>query len=100
MSTKDQHNVGTPEKLRGQQTGFGGNPDQNREEMDETPALRGARKGTNKMFSDPSSQHVSSDSTKPRSNSPSTPAMNTPAKGKGGGEATFKRRLERNRRKS
>ena len=38
---KDQHKVGTPKKPRGQQTGFAGNPDQNREEVEKTPALRG-----------------------------------------------------------
>ena len=37
---KDQHKVGTPLKPRGQQTGFAGNPDQNRKEMEKTPALR------------------------------------------------------------
>ena len=30
---KDQHKAGIPPKPRGQQTGFAGNPDQNREEM-------------------------------------------------------------------
>ena len=37
MARKDQHKVGTPLKPRGQQTGFAGNPDQNREEMKKTP---------------------------------------------------------------
>ena len=71
---KDQHNVGTPEKPRGQQTGFKGNPDQNREEVDNTPALRGNRKKGNKMFSDPSRQHTG-DSVRPSTNRPSTPGM-------------------------
>ena len=71
---KDQHNVGTPEKPRGQQTGFAGNPDQNREEKDETPALRGSRKNNNKMFGDASRQHTG-DSVRPSTNRPSTPGM-------------------------
>ena len=41
---KAQHKVGTPAKPRGQQTGFAGNPDQNREQMSKTPALRGRLK--------------------------------------------------------
>ena len=71
---KDQHKVGTPRKPRGQQTGFAGNPDQNREEIDETPALRGSRKKTNKMFGDASRQHTGSAVT-PSTNRPSTPGM-------------------------
>lgn len=98
MGKKDQHNVGTPEKLRGQQTGFAGHPDQNREEMDETPAVRGNRVGTNKLATDPSAQHIGSDPVSPGSNTPSTPGMNTPAKGESGGEGVFKRRLEKSRK--
>jgi hypothetical protein len=71
---KDQHNVGTPEKPRGQQTGFAGNPDQNREETEKTPALRGSRKKGNKMFGDASRQHTGSSAT-PSTNRPSTPGM-------------------------
>ncbi len=69
---KDQHKAGTPEKPRGQQTGFAGNPDQNREEMEKTPALRGRRKKENKMFGDSSEQHVAANPATPSSNSPST----------------------------
>jgi hypothetical protein len=94
---KDQHTVGTPAKPRGQQTGFAGNPDQNREAMEETPALRGRRKVENKMFGDASQQHIGSDATKPSTNSPSTPAMNTPAKSEAGGVGIFKQRLARTR---
>lgn len=72
---KDQHKVGTPPKPRGQQTGFAGNPDQNRERKGETPALRGARKKGNRMFSDASEQHIGSDSVTPSTNRPSTPGM-------------------------
>ena len=71
---KDTHKVGTPEKPRGQQTGFAGNPDQNRQEVDDTPALRGNRKKGNKMFADQSRQH-SGDSVRPSTNRPSTPGM-------------------------
>ena len=73
MATKkDQHKAGIPSKPRGQQTGFAGNPDQNREEMEKTPALRGRRKKANKMFGDASEQHVSSNPANPSTNSPST----------------------------
>jgi hypothetical protein len=96
---RDTHKVGIPSKPRGQQTGYAGNPDQNREEMDETPALRGRRKSANKMFADKSSQHVGSDSTKPRTNQPSTPAM-TPStpKGQSTAERSFKQRLAKKRK--
>ena len=69
---KDQHKVGTPRKPRGQQTGFAGNPDQNREETEKTPALRGRRKKANKMFADASEQHVASSPVTPSTNAPST----------------------------
>jgi hypothetical protein len=72
---KDQHKAGIPAKPRGQQTGFAGNPDQNREEIEKTPALRGRMKKKNKMFSDASEQHVGSSSVTPSTNSPSTPGM-------------------------
>ena len=71
---KDQHKAGTPEKPRGQQTGFAGNPDQNREETEKTPALRGRRKNENKMFGDASEQHVATNPANPSTNSPSTVA--------------------------
>jgi hypothetical protein len=91
---KDQHKVGTPQKPRGQQTGFAGNPDQNREEMKDTPALRGRRKGASKMFADQSAQHVGGDAATPRSNTSSVPAaMPTGTKlGETGGERVFKKR--------
>lgn len=89
---KDQHKVGTPSKPRGQQTGFAGNPDQNRQEMDATPALRGSRKKTNKMFADASEQHIGGDSVTPMTNRPSTPAMRPLTKSDSPGERVFKRR--------
>jgi hypothetical protein len=73
-TSKDQHKAGTPAKPRGQQTGFAGNPDQNREEMEKTPALRGRRKKDNKYFGDSSEQHVASNPANPSTNSPSTVA--------------------------
>jgi hypothetical protein len=75
MAKKDQHKAGIPPKPRGQQTGFAGNPDQNREEIEKTPALRGRRKSANKMFGDASRQHTGSSAVTPSTNSPSTPGM-------------------------
>jgi hypothetical protein len=96
---KDQHKVGAPAKPRGQQTGFAGNPDQNRQAMKETPALRGRRKSANKFFADKSAQQETGDAVSPRSNQPSTPAMNSAQhKGESGGERVFKRRLARGRK--
>lgn len=71
-SKKDQHKAGVPSKPRGQQTGFAGNPDQNREEMKNTPAVRGRRKDENKMFGDASEQQVGSNAVTPSTNAPST----------------------------
>jgi len=94
MATKkDQHKVGTPAKPRGQQMGFAGNPDQNREAEKETPARLGKRPRSNKMAADVSAQNVSSNPVTPRTTSPSTPAMNVGTKGDSGGERVFKRRL-------
>ena len=73
MATKkDQHKAGTPPKPRGQQTGFAGNPDQNREEMKKTPPLRGRLKKGSEMFGDASEQHIAGDAVTPSTNSPST----------------------------
>ena len=69
---KDQRKVGAPRKPRGQQTGFAGNPDQNREEMKKTPALRGRLKKGSEMFGDASEQHIAADAVTPSTNSPST----------------------------
>ena len=91
---KDQHKAGIPKKPRGQQTGFAGNPDQNREEITKTPALRGRRKKENKMFADASEQHVASNPVNPSTNAPST-VTNVGPKSPQGGERAFKRRLER-----
>jgi hypothetical protein len=40
--------------------------------MEKTPALRGRRKGQNKMFADASEQHVASNPATPSTNAPST----------------------------
>ena len=90
---KDQHKVGAPEKPRGQQTGFAGNPDKNQEEKRNTPALRGRRKAANEMFADESSQQTGTDATKPRSVAPSIPAQTGSGHvGETGGEIAFKKR--------
>ena len=95
MSSKEkQSKVGRSTKLRGQQTGFAGNPDQNREAKKETPALRGRRKAASDMFEDESKQHMGSDAATPRSNTPSVPAAaptNVPL-GESSGERAFKQR--------
>jgi hypothetical protein len=96
---KDQHNVGTPEKLRGQQTGFGGNPDQNREEMKNTPAINAPSKEADQMFEDKSLNNIGGDAVTPRTNSPSTPAIKTMNKvGESSGEKVFKQRLAERRK--
>jgi hypothetical protein len=95
---RDQHKVGIPAKPRGQQMGVAGAPDQNREAKADTPAVSGRRKNANKMFADKSSQHVATDASKPSTNSPSIPAMNTAKrKGESGGERVFKARLKTKR---
>lgn len=99
MSSKkeQQQKAGRPQKPRGQQTGFAGNPDQNREAMKDTPALRGRRKASNEMFGDESRQHVGNDAATPRSNTPSLPAAMPVGKklGESGGEKEFKARSKR-----
>ena len=90
-SKEHQHTVGIPAKRRGQQMGRAGNPDQNREVVEQTPALRGRLKKATKMFADESSQQISSSAATPRTNSPSTPAMNTGGHpGETTGEIVFK----------
>lgn len=103
MSTKkEQSKVGRKQKPRGQQTGFVGNPDQNREEMKNTPALRGRRKAANEMFSDDSAQHVGTDAAKPRTNTPSIPAAlpGNMKLGESGDERAFKKRQNSRKRKN
>ena len=98
-SKKIQQKAGIRTKRRGQQTGTAGGADQNREEMEKTPALRGKLKKGNKMFADPSTQHIGGDAVTPRMNSPATPAMTSGGrKGESGGETGFKRRLAKKRK--
>ena len=97
---KAQHKVGSKQKPRGQQMGTTGARDQNREEKQETPAVRGRRKYANKMAADKSAQNIGGDAVTPRTTSPSTPAMTTgKRKGESGGEIVFKTRLKRKRSK-
>ncbi len=96
---KDQHKVGTPEKPRGQQMGFAGTPDQNRQAMHDTPAVRGRRKRVKKNSADESYQHIGGDSVTPRHNFPSTIAMKEgDHHGETGGETVFKQRLAKARK--
>jgi hypothetical protein len=95
---KDQHKVGIRSKPRGQQMGTAGAPDQNRAEMNETPAVKGERKRANKLAGDKSSQHTGGDAVTPRTTSPSTPAMTSDKrKGESGGETLFKAKLKKAR---
>ncbi|HEV7798907.1 MAG TPA: hypothetical protein VGO73_12155 [Pyrinomonadaceae bacterium] len=97
---KDQHKVGSKLKPRGQEMGRARVPNQPREEKEETPAISGRRKVANKMAADKSAQNIGGDAVTPRTNSPSTPAMNAPTRpGESGGETVFKARLKRKRSK-
>ncbi len=97
-SKKDQHKAGLPAKPRGQQTGFAGNPDQNREESKETPPFSGRRKAANKMFADDSTQQQTSNAAAPSSNTPSTPGQESGGHvGETGGEIAFKRKQTKRR---
>jgi len=97
---KDQHKAGIRTKPRGQQMGTAGARDQNRAEMEKTPARRGRRVNANKMAADKSQQNIGGDAVTPRTSSPSTPAMTTSKrKGESGGETAFKARLKKQRAK-
>jgi hypothetical protein len=93
---KQQQKVGIPAKRRGQQMGFAGNPDQNRQVEADTPAVRGRRKNANKMFGDVSAQEVGTSPAAPRTNSPSTTVTpNNIRLGDTTGETVFKKSLKR-----
>ena len=95
-SEHDQHTAGIPSKQRGQQTGFAGNPDQNRQEKAETPELSGRREDENETFADDSAQHVGSNSAAPNTNSPSTPGFNSGGHvGESGDEIAFKQQQKK-----
>src|SRR3982751_576463 len=98
-SKKQQQKAGIPAKRRGQQMGFAGNPDQNRQAEADTPALRGRRKNANKMFGDVSAQEVGTSPAAPRTNSPSTTvAPNTIRLGETTGETVFKKSLKHSKK--
>jgi len=95
---KDQHKVGIRSKPRGQQMGTAGARDQNRAEMKQTPAIKGARKHSNKLAADKSAQYTGGDAVTPRTTSPSTPAMTSgKRKGESRGETAFKAKLKKAR---
>jgi len=94
---KDQHTVGSPDKKRGQQMGYSGAPDQNREKMKQTPAVIGNRPRDNKLAADVSQRQLSTDAVTPSTNAPSTTGMNVKPSGAAGGAAQFKRRLAKKR---
>ena len=98
---KDQHTVGTPKKPRGQQTGYAGNPDKNREAMKSTPALGGRGKTSNKMTADKSARHLGGDAASPSATSPSIAgAMPTGKRlGESGGERVAKLKTRKRKRK-
>ena len=97
-SKKDQHKAGIPAKPRGQQTGFAGNPDQNREAMKDTPALAGRRKAANEMAGDKSRRQQTGDAVTPGSTTPSTPGQESGGHvGETGGEIAAKRRRAKRR---
>jgi hypothetical protein len=100
MARAAQRKVGIPSKRRGQQMGYAGHPDQNREENEETPAVLGERPKYNKMAGDVSYSKAGTSSVTPHTNAPSTPAMNTGPLGNSGGEKGFKRRLAKKRARS
>jgi hypothetical protein len=92
---KAQSKAGIPANRRGQQMGDerSNSPVKQEEAEENTPALRGKRKAASKFFADESSQHVSSNAARPRSNQPSLPAMPVNVKkGESGGERVFKQR--------
>lgn len=99
MTKEEQSKAGIPQKRRGQQMGDGANPDQNREEMNDTPALRGRRAEESEHFADESTQQVGSDAATPRSNTPSVPAAMPAGErlGESGGEKAFKERQAKNK---
>ncbi len=95
-SEHDQHKTGIPSKRRGQQTGFAGNPDQNRAEKAETPELSGRREDENEMFADASTQQMGSNSAAPNSASPSVPGFNSGGHvGETGDEIAFKQQQKK-----
>ncbi|MBA2339085.1 MAG: hypothetical protein H0V88_01710 [Pyrinomonadaceae bacterium] len=100
MTKEGQSKAGIPQKRRGQQMGDAANPDQNREEMNDTPSLRGRRADESEHFADESTQQTGSDAVTPRSNTPSVPAAMPAGEplGESGGERAFKAKQVKNKR--
>ncbi len=94
MTKEGQSKAGIPQKRRGQQMGDASAPDQNREDMENTAALRGRRAEASEHFADESTQQIGSDSVTPRSTTPSVPAAAPSGQplGESGGEREFKQR--------
>jgi hypothetical protein len=95
VNKKAQSKAGIPANRRGQQMGDerSNSPVKQEEAEENTPALRGKRKDANAFFADDSAQHVGSNAARPRSNTPSLPALPTNVKkGESGGERVFKQR--------
>ena len=94
-SRKTQAKAGAPQRRRGQQMGDErSQPAKIDEAQEQTPALRGRRKGASKFFGDDSYQHTGTRGEAPRDNTPSVPAAiptNTKV-GESGGETEFKAR--------
>ncbi|MFN2480228.1 MAG: hypothetical protein ABR554_01920 [Pyrinomonadaceae bacterium] len=94
---KAQGKAGIAAERRGQQMGDARStnaPAKQEQAEEQTPALRGRRKGANKVYADDSAQAAGSNAARPRSNSPSVPAaVPTDTKlGEPGGERVFKQR--------
>ncbi|HEX8456221.1 MAG TPA: hypothetical protein VF656_02780 [Pyrinomonadaceae bacterium] len=93
---KAQSKAGIAANRRGQQMGDerSNSPVKQEEAKENTPALRGKRASESAFFADESSQHVSSNAARPRSNQPSLPAAmpTNVKKGESGGERVFKQR--------
>lgn len=99
VNRKAQRKAGVPENRRGQEMGDekSNNPNKLSEAKANTPALRGRRTAANKFFADDSQQAVGSNAARPRSNSPSAPAVvpSNVKKGESDGERVFKQRQAR-----
>ncbi len=98
---RDQHEIGIPERRRGQQMGDERGVLHHRDdaEWDETPEINGdLRASESEFFGDESSQHFGGDAVTSDHNSPSTPGAIPTGQslGQSGGERFF----NRNRQKS
>jgi hypothetical protein len=100
---KAQGKAGIAASRRGQQMGDSRStnaPAKQEHAKATTPAARGHRKDANKFFADDSSQQTGSNSARPRSNQPSTPAaIPTGTRlGEPGDEKVFKQRQAKKRK--